>query len=1237
MPDIDQLYDIFIIYHPSDIRFVRRVDGHMKANGLRAWVNWEDLSNTSDGQALLKSGILRSHVVAIALSPQSAANQMCNELIQFAITHNKRFVTLIVDENIEIDVHPAIAENPYIYFRKQDEMEGGIQELLILMDIDDHLEMHTELLVYANDWDARNRNAGLLLPVDQVDEARKWLSDGATRQPKPSQLLVEYIHASRRQRSNRRWGISAYILMGLIILLLIGAVFVLLQSAQGNQLIADNQSTQAVIQMGTSEANAELAQSIIESATAEAQIIEDFSQTATSALALADMAVNSASTADAMQQFTQSQAESAISQASTAMTAQAEAQNLLIIAETESENSSTLAARVLTAEFESERLIETAQSAQADSLMIAQTATFVKVSADEQADIAQTQVANLATAESNATQQLATTTAVQLMSDSNASTAVAFAEIAETESNGRSTAEAELESITDTATQTFETAQEVNSQSLILSAEQALNAGDVDLALTLALSASESVEDSAQVYRILNRASQLSPLLILSDVSSVAFNPVADEIAVIPQTYDRVLILDAVTHDVKFELTEHEDDITTLKYSLDGRFLVTAGQDGMVIIWSTATGEPLHQLERHQGIVNAIAFHPDGQRMITAGIRPMLILWDINTGEELASYFAEFGDELLPNDLVFASDGSRIIGWSNPLGETIMSQWAGDTLDLLTGDSGGRVYIGYEPSGSLAWTGGRALPAYAGDPNVGELVLWNIATGQQQVRLTEGFNWTVLSGGNLASSTDSLLFTMFADNDSVLLGVQGSDGGQRVVRVNITDGTIQRTYQNNVTAQITSAYAIDEDRILSPTRDNRLVLWSLDSGELIREVGISTRALQEIDVSHDGRFALVQASGGEAYLWSIIEPASALSQVLSSAITGTSINQTGDRVLVASDSNIILQNTETQQAVVTFDTASLTRMNDTGTHFAVLSDNQVVVIDARTGIEQKSWSITSDDISKLIVSPTGGQAFINTVSGDVWLMRSDTDGAIPLNMGNITPPFGMIFNRDGSTFMTLHAESAIQWETSTASEIQRFPLGLPVDGQLDKRVKVAFGEASDSITFFVQLDNNLAGLTRFQPDSTEVNRQTLVDVVYGELSSDGAYLLLALTDNSIQIVDTASGDILRRLIGHTDTVQTLMYQPENDLLFSGSDDNNLIVWDTEQGVMLHQYNHPADVVDLSVSEDGQRVLSRAGDGMVRLWQRETSQQLLSRIKTAFTVRDLTCAEREQYRVLPLCD
>jgi|GEM_PF-1260336 len=1236
MPNSDQLYDIFIIYHASDIRFVRRVDAHMKANGKVCWVTWDDLSASLDGQAVLKAGILKSHTVAIALSPKSAEDAICNMLIQHAVNNSKRFVTLIVDEHIDIDVHPAIAENPYIFFRDEDVMEDGIEELLDLMAVDEHVRLHTSLLVDANDWEARDRSAGLLLPLNRVDEARAWLNHGANREPKPSQLMVEYIHASRRQKSTRRWGLSIYVLMAVVIIGLLIVVFSLLQSAQTSQSVAESRSTEAAIQASTSDANAQLAEAVVGSATAEAVIVADFAQTATSALALADMAVNSASTADIMQQTAQSDAQNAISQASTAMTAQAEAEAQLIIVSTESETSGTLSAQVLTSEFESDRLVETAQSAQNASLMMAQTATAVQLSADEQANIAATDVANLATVIFSATQQLATATAVQSESENNAGTAVAAEQIAETEANGRSTVEAELEALNDTATQTFVTAQEVNSQALLFSAEQALNAGDVDLALALGLTASEFVEDSAQVYRVLSRASALSPSLVLNEVSRIEFSPTAEEFALIPLTFDRILIYDAPSRTVKFELTGHEDDITTLRYSNDGRFLITAGQDGTLIVWSTATGTAVHTLNRHQGIVNAIALHPDGQRMVTAGIRPMLVMWDLNTGDNLAEYFADFGEELLPNELRVSADGQRVIAWSNPRGETVMSQWNAETLDLLTIDSGGQVYVGYGDSAELAWTGGRALPAYANDPNMGDLILWEMGTGQQRVRLTEDFNWAVLSGIDIAESTDSLLFMTFRE-ETALVGVQSSDGGQRVLLVDTTDGTIQRTYQSTVSAQITSADFLDDNRVLSTTRDNRLVVWSTVDGSLLREIGIASRALQNVTVSEDGIWAMVQASGGEVYLWSLNGTTPGLSQVIRDAITGTALNQSGDRTLIAQDNVITLKNTDTQGALVTLNNVSFTRMNPSGTHFAVNNANTMTLYDARTGIEQQSWSLTFDDTATMTLSPAGNHVLARTVNGDMWLLRDDTDGGIGLTPAQVSPAFGAQFSADGGVLMTLHAENAILWETSTASELQRFPLGLSPDLALEDRVTVTFGNGGSRALFYVQLDGNLAGLTDFDLATGDVNRLTFVDVVRGKLTPSGGYLLLVSTDNSIQIVDTATGEVQRRLVGHSEAVNDMVYQPDNSLLLSASDDNTLILWDVADGTISQQYRHPADVLSLTVSDDGERVMSYADDGVYRLWGRESLAQLVSRINATFTIRELTCAEREQYNVLPLCE
>lgn len=1239
MPDINKLYDIFIIYHPSNIKFVRRLDGHMKANAMQSWVTWDDLSMTTDGQAVLKAGILRSHLVAIALSPASANSQICNELIQFAVQHNKRFVTLILDENIDVDVHPAIAENPYIYFRAQDNFDRAVDELLPMMELDPHVVLHTELLVRAYDWDSRDQSPGLLLPLSRVEEARLWLADGANQQPKPSELQVEFIHASRRQKSNVRRNRSIFFFLLITILILGGIVVGLLQVLQSSQDLAETRSTEVAMQQATSDANEQRANDIASTSTAEFSMVQDFAGTATSAVALAQMAMDSAMTADVAQQSAQEQANTAIFQARLALTAQADAENALNeVEQTESENSATLQAQVQTAEFESAQLVETAAVAQEDSLNMALTATSVMLSADDQGLIAQTQVANLATAQFNATQQLQTLTALEQMSADNAGTAIAFAQIAEQEAEQRSTAEAELQAVTDTVNQAVEAERLARIQSLIVSSEQVLNTGDVDLALALALYASEIVPDSPQVYRVLSRAADLSPTMILSDVVNVQFNPTGDEFAVLARNSDSVQVYDLATRQVKYELQAQDTVVTTLRYSLDGRYLVTGAQDGTVIVWSTANGAPIHRLNRHIGVVNGIAMHPDGTQMVTAGVRPMLVLWDLNTGEEIQSYLADRDDESLPNELVFSADGARIVGWSNPAGLPMMIQWDSETLaPIVNGTT--PLYRGYDPSGTVAWSGGQSLPAFADDPNVGDMILWEMATGNQRLRLSEGFSWSLIASDNLSSATDSVVFVTFTENaETALIGVESSDGGQRAVLVDTSDGTVLRTFQSNPIPQLTDAIFVDENTVISTTRDNRLVLWSVESGQLIREIGVSTRALQDMNLSPAKSAVTVKTTGGDWFVWSIADASPALTQVIMDAVTGTALNQTGDQVLLSAVSSTTLQEVEPRRMLINLDNVQLTRMNPERTAFAVNSDNRLTTYDADSGEELASWQVAAvGEISRLAVNASGTQVILINADGEMWLVRDDADGAFQLTAREVSPAFAVRFNPDSRLMMSLHPESAILWDTASTSEIQRFPLGLPASTNLRERVQVAFDATSDDVTFFVQIDNNLAGLTRFNLYEEDVIRQTYIDVSRGDITADGAYLLLALTDNSVQLIDIPSGEVLRRFVGHSDQINAMIYQPQNEMLFTASNDNTLIRWDVETGAIAHQYRHPADVLSMTVSEDGERILSEARDGVYRLWQRESLEQLVSRIRANFTVRDFTCAEREFYDIAPLCE
>ena len=230
MPD-SAYHDIFCIYHPADIVFVRRLAAQMRASDIDCWFDDGDFGKLSADSQQLKTSLLRAYTVAIVLSPDSAESQLCNELIQHAVSHSKRIVTLIRDDDIGVEVHPAIPANPFLFFREQDDLVERIEQLRPHLRVDEDLRLHTELLVAADRWRAEGRKRDDLLPPPRWDEARRWLAGANRREPKPSQLQVEYIHSSRRGRGKPGKARNLALALAALVIIAAGAFLAQLVSA----------------------------------------------------------------------------------------------------------------------------------------------------------------------------------------------------------------------------------------------------------------------------------------------------------------------------------------------------------------------------------------------------------------------------------------------------------------------------------------------------------------------------------------------------------------------------------------------------------------------------------------------------------------------------------------------------------------------------------------------------------------------------------------------------------------------------------------------------------------------------------------------------------------------------------------------------------------------------------------------------------------------------------------------
>ncbi|MBX3080028.1 MAG: WD40 repeat domain-containing protein [Anaerolineae bacterium] len=88
-------------------------------------------------------------------------------------------------------------------------------------------------------------------------------------------------------------------------------------------------------------------------------------------------------------------------------------------------------------------------------------------------------------------------------------------------------------------------------------------------------------------------------------------------------------IVNVESGEVIRQLIGHKDQVVSVQFSADGKYILTGSKDGTARLWDAATGEDLLQLPYHVGGVTDAAFSPDGKFIVT--ISPEIIgrVWQL--------------------------------------------------------------------------------------------------------------------------------------------------------------------------------------------------------------------------------------------------------------------------------------------------------------------------------------------------------------------------------------------------------------------------------------------------------------------------------------------------------------------------------------------------------------------------------------------------------------------------------
>lgn len=176
----------------------------------------------------------------------------------------------VTEDAHKAKIHPAVSSHNWIFFREYDNYQDSFKELMESVETDlEHNRTLTRLLVRAKEWQDNDKKNSYLLQGEDLDHASTWLAGSINKVPSPTDLHAEYIRTSDKAEASRQRRLLFIVSAGMVVSLLL-AVFAAFQTYQAYQAReqAEVAREQAETAKEQAEENERLARSLALSASA---------------------------------------------------------------------------------------------------------------------------------------------------------------------------------------------------------------------------------------------------------------------------------------------------------------------------------------------------------------------------------------------------------------------------------------------------------------------------------------------------------------------------------------------------------------------------------------------------------------------------------------------------------------------------------------------------------------------------------------------------------------------------------------------------------------------------------------------------------------------------------------------------------------------------------------------------------------------------------------------------------
>lgn len=714
---------------------------------------------------------------------------------------------------------------------------------------------------------------------------------------------------------------------------------------------------------------------------------------------------------------------------------------------------------------------------------------------------------------------------------------------------------------------------------------------------TAASSAMEAKQSAAESQSLALAAN--SQALLLSGISDLALSLAleANRLEDVLPAAQLALADAAYALGTRLVISGHKDNILSVTFSPDEKMALSASADHTLRLWDLGNGELVRQFGSvdnsdptlgHTNSVQDADFAPDGSWIVSTSQDGTLIVWDVATGKLLQHWGLDGkGHQGQALSVEVSADGKLVLSAGEDGSLILWSVEDGTVVRHFVRHTGTVFSATISPDGLTALSGAED----------GLLIWWDLATGKALRVITAH-----------TAPIYSVAFT--PDGMGAVAGAFRPDN--RASLWNLQTGELLQEFVGHPNGLLSVAVSPDGRQLLTSGVDTSIRLWDLATGRELQKLLGHEGLAPSVTFNHNGRLMLSGSFDLTVRLWTIVHGANV------------------GRLRLAGDG------------------PSIVNVSADGEWVAVGGNRGTIGVWNRT---EQTWQWVAaaseeghtDRVSSISFSPDGRQLLSSSFDKKVLLWDVPTGEVLESYLGHSEAVFEVVFSPDGKLAASGSGDSqVVVWQME----------GVPAS-QAEKYRLTAHAGIIRSLAF----------------------------------SPDGQWLLSGAGDRQIILWEMSTGNEVRRFVGHQSDVVSLDFNADGTLIFSGSGDRTVRWWDVQTGQEQGRFTLAGVANSVALTPDGRFVVAGSNDGQITVFDMELQDRvrrwtghkvagillamtpdgkyvfsvaaqdgrsrllpddvLLWRLDGSLTdllewtygnryVKEVSCGERAQYRVQPLC-